>query len=94
MVTALPTCAPGEFQCNNGKCLLPPSICDGVFDCGFGDYSDEAECGELPFQATLILAVIVISRVFSLMQLAKFGINLVLGIMFIACLLALNLIQV
>lgn len=43
--SVLPTCAPGEFQCLNGKCILPGRVCDGVFDCGFGDYTDEADCG-------------------------------------------------
>lgn len=35
-------CLPGQFQCNNTKCLHPNTICDGVNNCG--DMSDELHC--------------------------------------------------
>lgn len=35
-------CRPGEWQCNNGDCILAKSYCDGRYDCR--DYSDERWC--------------------------------------------------
>ncbi|XP_060807225.1 prolow-density lipoprotein receptor-related protein 1 [Amyelois transitella] len=35
-------CRPGEFQCDNQRCVHPSYICDGVSQCG--DYSDEKDC--------------------------------------------------
>lgn len=35
-------CEPGQYQCENTKCVSPSSICDGVDNCG--DNSDEHNC--------------------------------------------------
>ncbi|XP_053624887.1 basement membrane-specific heparan sulfate proteoglycan core protein isoform X4 [Plodia interpunctella] len=35
-------CAPGEFQCDETRCLLATQQCDGVADCY--DQTDEADC--------------------------------------------------
>ena len=35
-------CQPGQFQCDNGNCILPTAICDGYDDCT--DKSDESQC--------------------------------------------------
>ncbi|XP_030747153.1 prolow-density lipoprotein receptor-related protein 1 [Sitophilus oryzae] len=35
-------CAPGEFQCSNGKCIIELDKCNGKDDCG--DNSDEEKC--------------------------------------------------
>lgn len=37
-----PRCRPGEWQCNNGDCILAKAYCDGRYDCR--DYSDERYC--------------------------------------------------
>uniref|UniRef100_A0A0K2T8A8 EGF-like domain-containing protein n=1 Tax=Lepeophtheirus salmonis TaxID=72036 RepID=A0A0K2T8A8_LEPSM len=37
-------CHAGEFQCNNGNCVLPIRICDQNDDCGDG--SDESLCND------------------------------------------------
>ena len=37
-------CTPGQFQCNNQRCLHPTQICDNIDDCG--DRSDEQNCNE------------------------------------------------
>lgn len=36
-------CSPGQFQCNNGNCIQPNQICDGISQCR--DKSDEQDCG-------------------------------------------------
>lgn len=38
-------CSPGQFQCNNGNCIQPNQICDGISQCR--DKSDEQDCGML-----------------------------------------------
>ncbi|XP_076313100.1 LDL receptor protein 1 isoform X3 [Tachypleus tridentatus] len=35
-------CIPGQFQCNNSKCIQPRELCDGISQCG--DNSDERNC--------------------------------------------------
>lgn len=35
-------CRSGEWQCNNGDCILAKAYCDGRYDCR--DYSDERWC--------------------------------------------------
>ena len=40
---AFEKCAPGEFQCNNGRCLDIRRKCNGYNECG--DSSDEVDCG-------------------------------------------------
>ncbi|XP_046809386.1 low-density lipoprotein receptor-related protein 1 [Lucilia cuprina] len=35
-------CEPGQYQCNNKKCIHPSAICDGTNQCG--DNSDEQNC--------------------------------------------------
>lgn len=37
-------CAPGQFQCDNGRCVHPSHICDGAPHCGDG--SDERDCDQ------------------------------------------------
>ena len=39
-------CDDSEFHCSTGKCIHSQFVCDGEFDCGFNDFSDELECGE------------------------------------------------
>ncbi|CAH1263783.1 MUC5AC [Branchiostoma lanceolatum] len=41
-----PTCDNKEFRCENGRCIPQSFVCDAEFDCGFGDRSDEADCGD------------------------------------------------
>eukprot|EP00058_Branchiostoma_floridae_P011265 XP_002596753.1 hypothetical protein BRAFLDRAFT_73747 [Branchiostoma floridae] len=41
-----PTCTNREFKCENGRCIPQSFVCDAEFDCGFGDHSDEADCGD------------------------------------------------
>ena len=33
-------CSPGEFQCNNTRCIYPSQICDLRDDCGDGSDED------------------------------------------------------
>ncbi|CAH2009921.1 unnamed protein product [Acanthoscelides obtectus] len=35
-------CKPGQYQCNNTKCIHPSELCNGNDDCG--DKSDESDC--------------------------------------------------
>ena len=35
------TCADDSFKCRNHRCLSPQFVCDGNFDCGIDDSSDE-----------------------------------------------------
>ncbi|CAB3232339.1 unnamed protein product [Arctia plantaginis] len=35
-------CSPGQFQCDNGRCVHPAHLCDGAQQCGDG--SDERDC--------------------------------------------------
>ena len=37
--TPAPTCAPGQFMCENGHCIEHEVVCNGKDDCG--DKSDE-----------------------------------------------------
>ena len=37
-------CENNQIPCASGKCIPGEFLCDGEFDCGFGDYSDELEC--------------------------------------------------
>ncbi|KAI8489964.1 hypothetical protein Bbelb_323250 [Branchiostoma belcheri] len=39
------TCKDDEFLCDAGKCIPETFHCDGKFDCGCGDHSDEDGCG-------------------------------------------------
>lgn len=39
-----PTCPPGEFRCDNGRCVGLRRVCDRSDDCS--DNSDEKGCGE------------------------------------------------
>lgn len=41
-----PTCAEDEMRCDNGKCITKKWHCDGEYDCGDGDKSDEANCSK------------------------------------------------
>lgn len=50
----LETCA--GFKCDNGRCIPAKFRCDQHLDCGWGDDSDENECGKyIPFRAQNIL---------------------------------------
>ena len=44
----LPECTAGRFQCDNGHCLRPSVVCDGVDNCDIegdgSDLSDERHC--------------------------------------------------
>ena len=40
----LSPCGPGEFQCNNGRCLDERYKCNTYDECGDG--SDEIDCGK------------------------------------------------
>ncbi|KAK2146714.1 hypothetical protein LSH36_586g01002 [Paralvinella palmiformis] len=50
-----PQCDDDQFTCDNGFCLPPEFYCDGKYDCGPGDISDEENCTtecppDLPFR--------------------------------------------
>lgn len=32
------------FQCKSGRCIIKEFVCDGSYDCGEFDFSDEEEC--------------------------------------------------
>ena len=34
-----------QYQCDDGRCLPASYRCDGEYDCGYGDDSDEEGCG-------------------------------------------------
>ena len=36
-----PPCMDYEFTCDSGYCIPIHFLCDGDYDCGPGDYSDE-----------------------------------------------------
>ncbi|XP_071818783.1 scavenger receptor cysteine-rich domain-containing protein DMBT1-like [Apostichopus japonicus] len=44
------TCDPGSFVCNNGTCITDNSVCDGYYDCYYGE--DEIDCDEEIFITT------------------------------------------
>ena len=37
----VPECMDFEFTCESGHCIPVHFLCDGEYDCGPGDYSDE-----------------------------------------------------
>ena len=37
-----------QLQCRNGKCLKREQICDGKYDCGSQDATDETGCPSQP----------------------------------------------
>lgn len=37
-------CTEKEVACSSGRCIPSDFLCDGEFDCGFNDYSDELDC--------------------------------------------------
>lgn len=37
-------CLPGQYQCQNGQCINPGDLCNGVDNCG--DHSDEKDCDQ------------------------------------------------
>ncbi|VEL11927.1 unnamed protein product [Protopolystoma xenopodis] len=42
-------CMVHQFSCHkSGLCISKHQVCDGTFDCGSGDDSDEAECPGCP----------------------------------------------
>jgi len=42
------SCPPGEFPCGgSGRCIPELLVCDGKYDCGFGDHSDEQSCANV-----------------------------------------------
>lgn len=47
-------CGQFEYQCSNGQCIHISFACDGQYDCGFGDISDESECLEVIIISNLI----------------------------------------
>lgn len=44
-------CSPGQFQCDNGRCVHPSHICDGTPHCGDG--SDERDCDKVTAAAVV-----------------------------------------
>lgn len=48
-------CSPGQFQCNNGNCIQPNQICDGISQCR--DKSDEQDCGMFRFIVYIVHAL-------------------------------------
>lgn len=43
-------CRPGQFQCDNGRCVHPAHLCDATQHCGDG--SDERDCDRFACLAT------------------------------------------
>lgn len=41
VILVTPVCGDDEFTCDSGYCIPLRFHCDGDYDCGPGDYSDE-----------------------------------------------------
>lgn len=54
-------CEPNEFKCKNGRCALKLWRCDGDNDCE--DHSDETDCREYKYFATVVKDIFPISAV-------------------------------
>ena len=45
-----PTCQPGDFLCDNGRCLTKHLVCDKFIDCSDGADEDETMCATCPYK--------------------------------------------